>query len=72
VDDEAGAVPFRMRFNMGTDYVKLEHYLSTAERYVQRAFQSLPPRHPMLPPLTVDDIELFVDGHTAEYGRLWR
>jgi dihydroxyacid dehydratase/phosphogluconate dehydratase len=119
-------VPFWMRFNMGTDYVELEHYLSTSEQYdhihvnlfsqglwspgvvpmerwqrlvesaadkvgeiigvdtnayplddgrsmrFQRAFQSLPPRHPVFPPLMVDDIEVFVDGHTAEYGRLWR
>jgi hypothetical protein len=121
-----GAVPFWMRFNMGTDYVELQRYLSTAERYdhihlnlfsqglwspgvvpverwqalvetaadkvgeiigvdtnaypldagssmrFQRAFQSLPARHPVLPPLTIDDVDVFVDAHAADYAELWR
>jgi hypothetical protein len=38
----------------------------------QRAFQSLPARHPVLPPLTIDDVDVFVDAHAADYAELWR
>jgi hypothetical protein len=55
---------------IGVDEASYPADLGATSRF-ERAFASLPPRHPLPPPLRITDIDAFVNAHPDRWSIQW-